>query len=235
MNKIRINSASLPYLTNLFCASNPLQLGIDLEDVQQHVVEKTGMMYCETKLAGQSVASFLKQFFADLMEREQVQNCSHIMICVDYGTHDNITEYDVQMLCDFADTMDDKECIWGVRQSKKHQTSVYVACTVGDKRFASRQMVLCDPPAAGKSLMIDNLLIELIENLGRTDAENNREPRREKGTLRNDLYEMIESELRAWFDNDRLRRQFENENIDSSEKIEASLVYAAEEMICTDR
>lgn len=170
MNKVRINSTSISYLTQLFCASDPLNVGINSEDIVRHIDGKSGFLYSQTKGAGQSVGTLLKQFFAELSSRKQVQDCTHIMICIAQGSGGNVIMDDMETLHDFVDEMDDKECIWNVRTSGTSDTTVYVACTTADKRFVAKLFAICDytPP----SIDVLRKLIE-IESRKTDFAENN--------------------------------------------------------------
>lgn len=208
MKEVKINSTKINEV-NKEVVFEPQLICIDSTDVRYALRGKSGVMYQETKSAGDSILDFMNKFFDELKSRKQVMDSSHYLVHLMVPQTDEFTMEHMGLIHDFFETLgEDKEILWGMGNSKeKNQMTMTVLCTKDDDSKANKQILVCAPSGAGKTTLVKHLLSELGNELGFCVSVTTRKPR--TGEANGESYEFVSQEQFEGFIKDNALLEYE--------------------------
>ena len=208
MKEVKINSTKINEV-NKEVVFEPQLICIDSTDVRYALRGKSGVMYQETKSAGDSILDFMNKFFDELKSRKQVMDSSHYLVHLMVPQTDEFTMEHMGLIHDFFETLgEDKEILWGMGNSKeKNQMTMTVLCTKDDDSKANKQILVCAPSGAGKTTLVMHLLSELGNELGFCVSVTTRKPR--TGEANGESYEFVSQEQFEGFIKDNALLEYE--------------------------
>ena len=208
MKEVKINSTKINEV-NKEVVFEPQLICIDSTDVRYALRGKSGVMYQETKSAGDSILDFMNKFFDELKSRKQVMDSSHYLVHLMVPQTDEFTMEHMGLIHDFFETLgEDKEILWGMGNSKeKNQMTITVLCTKDDDSKANKQILVCAPSGAGKTTLVKHLLSEVGNELGFCVSVTTRKPR--TGEANGESYEFVSQEQFEGFIKDNALLEYE--------------------------
>ena len=208
MKEVKINSTKINEV-NKEVVFEPQLICIDSTDVRYALRGKSGVMYQETKSAGDSILDFMNKFFDELKSRKQVMDSSHYLVHLMVPQTDEFTMEHMGLIHDFFETLgEDKEILWGMGNSKeKNLMTITVLCTKDDDSKANKQILVCAPSGAGKTTLVKHLLSELGNELGFCVSVTTRKPR--TGETNGESYEFVSQEQFEGFIKDNALLEYE--------------------------
>ena len=208
MKEVKINSTKINEV-NKEVVFEPQLICIDSTDVRYALRGKSGVMYQETKSAGDSILDFMNKFFDELKSRKQVMDSSYYLIHLMVPKTDEFTMEHMGLIHDFFETLgEDKEILWGMGNSKeKNQMTMTVLCTKDDDSKANKQILVCAPSGAGKTTLVKHLLSEVGNELGFCVSVTTRKPR--TGEANGESYEFVSQEQFEGFIKDNALLEYE--------------------------
>ena len=209
MKEVKINSTKINEV-NKEVVFEPQLICIDSTEVHYALMGKSGVMYQETKSAGDSILDFMNKFFDELKLRKKVMDSSHYLVHLMVPQTDEFTMEHMGLIHDFFESLgEEKEILWGMGNSKeKKQMTMTVLCTKEDDLKANKQILVCAPSGAGKTTLVKYLLSEMGDDLGFCMSVTTRKPR--TGEANGESYEFVSQKQFESYNKDNVLLEYEH-------------------------
>lgn len=93
---------------------------LDRNDVKTVLVGKEGALYQAVQDEGVENSTFMKDFFNELMKKDEVRACTSILISLGISQDNPLMMEDIEIIHDFFESFDNEnlEAKWGLRNNE---------------------------------------------------------------------------------------------------------------------
>ncbi len=130
MKERRVNESHIDEIVELIQGEDIL-LNLDRHDVENMLMGKEGMLYEACNENGTDNATFLKEFFGELMQKDAVRKCKSLLIGICMCMEVPLMMDDMDIVNDFFASIgnDDMDIKWGMqRRSAEGNMSIMAVC-----------------------------------------------------------------------------------------------------------
>lgn len=112
-----------------------MMINLDRNDVKVILLGKEGMLYQAIQEEDVDHCTFMREFFGELMKKENVKTCTSLMLSIGMSSEDPLMMDDMLIVQDFFDSFDSEsiEMKWGLKNSPAGSRMTLLAICAKDK------------------------------------------------------------------------------------------------------